>query len=85
MLNLGALVHYAKGDGGVALQSQLPEPKRNSSTSQEAPSRHGPAQPGRVRRRQDRIAGANLVCTPIDIHAGHSTRTNAAGSATSGC
>ena len=72
MLNSGGLVHYVKGNGGVVLCNlnfQETETVPSNQTKKRSHPGHGAAQPeGAVLRRQDVIAGADLDCTPLDIH-----------------
>lgn len=72
MLNLGALVHYAKGRGGVVLCNlrfqdteavPVNQAKKRTILATVLRNLKAPFAGGKTV-----IAGANLVCTPIDIH-----------------
>jgi beta-galactosidase len=72
MLNLGALVHYARGNGGVVLCNlrfqdteavPINQAKKRTILASVLRNLKAPFSGGRTV-----IAGANLSCTPIDIH-----------------
>ena len=72
MLNSGGLVHYAKGNGGVVLCNlkfqdteavPINQTKKRTILATMLRNLKAPFSGGKTV-----IAGANLVCTPIDIH-----------------